>query len=289
MFSSGVVAIDKLLNKFPAGRNIQLAGVPDGKMTEIGLNMLKDAKKPAYFNLNGLLDLTMAEEMFGKDLMVYGKGGDSSENAMKIIEYMVENDLTDRIVIDDLPSIVSQEERDETGTELESLQLIVKTLIKIKLGCIKKGITIIWINQARSDERNGLRIWGGDFITRRMQATVLCETAGPINHSRMLAGFEISLKVVYTKAEFARRRTIIGVFNDGSISYAYWLFKEAKRYRLISYEVISKDSGRYGFVYNGVSYQNKWKIIELIEGDKKFRENILGQIDAEEEKRSFYK
>lgn len=272
MFSCGVPAIDKLLNGFPDGRNIQLVGVPDSRMTEIGLNMLQSAEKPVYFNLNGMLSIPMAEKIIGKNLMIHNS--DDSEEAMSIIEYMVTNDLADRIVIDDLPTIVSEAERNNTGTELESIELISKTLMKIKMGCMKKGITIIWINQARGDNERGMRIWGGDFITQKMQATILCEPGKPISDSHSLVGFEVSLKVVRTKAKYARRRTTIGVFNTGEISYSFWVFKEAQRYHLIKYGIVAKN-GRHGFIYKDKPYQNRWKIINLINGDEAFRNKIL--------------
>ena len=195
----------------------------------------------------------------------------------------------DVIVVNDIPSIVSKAERiGQEGAELESIELIGKTMLKIKSGCVKKGITIIWINQVRADDIQGLRIWGGNYITSKMQMTLMCEARSTISRGGFLKGSEIGVSVFKARSEYVRRSTHIGVFLDGSINYPYWIFQEAQRYRIIVYKLVEGKVARHGFVYGGKVYRDRWKLIDKIENDEKFRNELLGRIDGEEKRKSLY-
>lgn len=288
---TGVPALDKLVTGIPTGRNIQLVGLDNGKMTEIALNIVKHAIVPVYFNMNGMLNKEMAIKLVTSpenDILIHN-GKYDREESMQILQYMVMKHCTDLIVVDDLPSIVSKAERiGADGGELESLELISKTMLKIKPGCLKKGITVIWINHIRADETQGLRVWGGNYITSKMQMTLLCEPRGPISRGGYLKGEEIGIKVFRARSEFVRRRTHIGVFLDGSIDYPYWVFQEAQRYRIITYEVVGSKDNRHGYVYDKKPYYDRWRIIDKIEKDKDFRNKLLRKINDEEKRRSLY-
>ena len=82
-------------------------------------------------------------------------------------------------------------------------------------------------------------------------------------------------------------QSYFGVFNDGLIDESYWLFKEAQRYKIIEYRPIGVNK-RYSFVYDDKIYHNQWDLIDEITVSKTFRKTILGQIDGEEKKRSYY-
>lgn len=288
---AGVPALDKLFKGIPAGKNIQLVGLDSGKMTEIALNMVKHAKSSIIFNMNGMLNKEMAVKLTTtpeKDVLVHDIL-DNPADSMEILHLMVMKRTVDLIVVDDIPSIVSRAERlGVDGGELESLELIGKTMLKIKAGCLKKGITVIWINHIRADEIYGLRIWGGNYISSKMQMTLLCESRRLISRGEHLKGTEIGIRVYQAKSEFVRRRTHVGIFLDGSIDYPYWVFQEALRYRVIVYTLVGKNKDRHGFVYDGKSYYDRWKIIDRIEKDDNFKNKLLEEIDDEETRKNFY-
>lgn len=282
---NGVPALEKLFRGMPAGRNIQLVGSDGAKMTEVALNILRHAEKPVFFNMNGMLHKKMAKNLMDNDMMIHDRS--NGDEAMKLLRYIVMEGLSDCIVIDDIPSILSEDERLNDGNELHSLELISKTMLRIKTGCIRKGITVIWINQIRSDDQFGMRIWGGGMINSKMQMTLWCQPRRLISRNNGLYGTEIGIKVIKTRAEFARRSTQIGILNDGSIDYAYWVFKEAQRYRLITYQPVGPND-RHKFLYDGKSYRDRWELIAQLDKGQPLNEKVMKQINEKEKKGSLY-
>lgn len=280
----GIPALKKIFAGLPPGRNIQLVGLEDAKMTEIALNILKYAKSPVFFNMNGMLNKKMAQNLTG-DILTYDNN--DGREAMDILRYIVADNIADFVVFDDIPAILSREEREGRGNEIESLEMISRTMLKIKTSCVKKGITIIWINQLREVGQGDARIWGGNYISRKMQMTLWCAIGGPISRHGKLQGYEVGVKVIKARSEFANRRTYFGIFQDGSIDYNYWLFKEAQRYKLITYEPISKEK-RHTFFYDGKQYNDRWKIVDKIKDSSDFEKQILEQIEDAEKKKSLY-
>lgn len=281
MLKTGIRPIDLMIHEVKEHSFVQLVGDHNGEMSVIALHFLKVAKTPVYFNMSGILNMDEVQLIVGENILIVQK--EDGDSAMEILEYIISNSIADRVVIDDIPSIVSKIER-QGGDEYDSIEMIGYTMIKLRRWCIKNNTPVIWINQIRPDEEFGFRIYGSSMITRKMGITIFCEHRRSISRNRKRIGEEITLKVVSSHPRYARRRTFIGIINH-EIGISYWLFKEAMRYGVITRSV----NRHLEYSYNEKKYKTQWQLIDEIAVDKVLANKILREIEDAEKDRGYYK
>lgn len=252
---TGVRPLDLMIKGLKDYAYIQIVGDPDASAEVVAMHFLKQCKQPAYFDMRGMVNLMSIEAIFGDDVLVFQE--ENGKKALEILEYTIANDLADGVVVDDLPSIVSEEERCGTGDEFDSLLMIRRGMIRLLRFCIRKNVRVVWLNQFRYGGRTGTRVWGSKMLRTKMGITLFCEKRKSIIVNAEEIGCEVSLRSVASHHMFANRRTFFGVFNDHTISEAYWLFKEAQRYGIVT-------RNANGYLYAGTLYK-EWDLIGLFE------------------------
>ena len=271
----GLKPVDKIIEGLESGSFIQIVGDYKSDISAIGLNILRNAKMPVYFSLNGMLNYKMAEKVVGSFLTVI----DHVDNIFEILIDIVKNNAADVIIIDDIPSVVGTKEQTGDGDEYDTIEQLSRVMLRARIYCIRNNITIVWLNQIRMDDITGLRIYGANTICRKMPVTILCEERRIISKSGRFIGKEYALRIIRSNYNFANRRTFIGII-DGIIDEKYWLFNEAMRYGIITRNPVT-----HKYIFNG----NEYKMWSLIDNMNNYQEEIEREIGAKEKIQQLYR
>ena len=275
---TGVRPLDLMVRGLKDHAYIQIVGDPDASADVVAMHFLKQCKQPAYFDMRGMVDPRSIEAIFGDDILVFQE--ENGKKALEILEYIIANNLADGVAVDDLPSLVSEEERSGTGDEFDSLLMIRCAMIRLIRFCIRKNVRVVWLNQFRYGGRTGTRVWGSKMLRTKMGVTLFCERRKAIIRNSQEIGCEVSLRSVASHHMFANRRTFFGVFNDHTISEAYWLFKEAMRYGIIV-------RNAKGYLCDGTLY-GEWDLVDLLENSDNFSTEISEAINDKEKTKLLY-
>ena len=251
---TGVMPLDYLVYGTMPGKFIQIVGGPDGHADEVALNFLRSARNPAYIVTRGDTDHEAAREIAGEDTLFAAQNG---EEALRMIREIVHQSRVDVMVVNDLPSIVTEDER-ETSEEAFSIIAMAEMLLDIKYGCVSKDITVVFVNHLR-DQLEGVRsrIYGGNVLTKKMQLTIACEPKSQIARQREVVGYEVILSVMYGSTAIVGKRTVAGLLSNGVIDNAYWLYGQAVRLGII------KRSGNK-VMYKGIAHSTRWQVIDWL-------------------------
>lgn len=227
MFCTGVAPLDYILGEVGDGRQLHLAGDEQSPVQAIAAHFLRRAKVPMYFNLSGGLSEDVLLRVARQDVaMVEEWDGD---RAMDILRSVTKQGIADLVVVDDVPSIVTQSERDGSGDELNSLEMVGLTMNRIRLDCLHNKVTVLWLNQLRKDEVTGIRLYGKSIIANPATMTIVAQYRRRLlDDSGMDVGHEVQLKVWRGKPQDLHRSTVIGVIDD-EVSEGYWRYKERIR------------------------------------------------------------
>jgi recombination protein RecA len=148
---------------YPRGRMIEIYGPESSGKTTLACYLAGQCQKyffedkrrygvVAYIDVEHALDPDYAAT-FGLDMdKVLFSQPDSAEQALDILDDLVESDLVDTIVIDSVAALSPQREIDgEMGDETMGLlaRLMSKACRKLQSKMTPKSASIIWINQVR--------------------------------------------------------------------------------------------------------------------------------------------
>jgi len=148
---------------YPRGRMMEIYGPESSGKTTLACyfagqcqkHYFKDKQRygvVAYIDVEHALDPVYAST-FGLDMdKVTFSQPDSAEQALDILDDLVESDLIDMIVIDSVAALTPQRELDgEMGDETMGLlaRLMSKACRKLQSKMTQKSASIIWINQIR--------------------------------------------------------------------------------------------------------------------------------------------
>lgn len=219
VFSTGVATIDLALGcgGLPIGRIIEVYGAESSGKTTTCLQFIAACQQHQFPNKKrrGIAALVDAEHaMDPKWAAKIGVNMDellvsqpeSGEQALSIVERLVDSGLVDLIVVDSVAaltprSIIEGEIGDSTMAALA--QLMSKALSRIKGKCNKTQTTIIFINQVR--EKVGI-VFGNPELTPggralKFYASVRAEVkkGSPIKDGNITVGFRPTIKIVKNK------------------------------------------------------------------------------------------
>lgn len=148
---------------YPRGRMIEIYGPESSGKTTLACylaaqcqaNYFEDKKRNgvvAYIDVEHALDPNYAET-FGLHMNdVLFSQPDSAEQALDIVNDLVESDLVDMVVVDSVAALAPQSELDgEMGDQQMGLlaRLMGKACRKLQSSMSAKSATIVWINQIR--------------------------------------------------------------------------------------------------------------------------------------------
>lgn len=219
VFSTGVATIDFALGcgGIPIGRIIEVYGAESSGKTTTCLQFIAACQQHVFKQKKrrGIAALVDAEHAMDPkwaakigvnldELLV--SQPESGEQALSIVERLVDSALVDLIVVDSVAaltpkSIIEGEIGDSTMAALA--QLMSKALSRIKGKCNKTQTTIIFINQVR--EKVGI-VFGNPELTPggralKFYASVRAEVrkGSPIKDGNMTLGFRPTVKIVKNK------------------------------------------------------------------------------------------
>jgi len=219
VFPTDVASIDIALGcgGLPQGRIIEVYGAESSGKTTTCLQFIAACQQhefaaksrkgvAAFVDAEHALDPTWAGKVGVNmsDLLV--SQPDSGEEALMIVERIVDSGLIDLIVVDSVAALTPKAVLDgEVGdsTMAALAQLMSKAMNRLKGKCNRTKTTVIFINQVR--EKVGI-VFGNPELTPggralKFYASVRAEVkkGSPIKHGDVIVGFRPSIKIVKNK------------------------------------------------------------------------------------------
>lgn len=158
--STGSIAIDKALGRpgLPLGRIVEIYGPESSGKTTLTLHVLAEAQKlghtVAIVDAEHAIDPDYATSIgvsFKEDRMIFSQP-DSGEQALNIVESLIDSTLVRVIVVDSVAALTPQAEiNGEIGDSHVGLQarMMGQALRKITSKAHKNNVMVIFINQLR--------------------------------------------------------------------------------------------------------------------------------------------
>jgi len=283
-------------NSMELDEAIGIGGLPKGKITEIYgsegsgkttlalevvANIQKEGGGAAYIDVEHGVDPFYAKNIGVNvdDLLI--SQPDSAEEALKILECLIEDKEIDIVVVDSVAALVPLAELDgNIGDAHMALQarLLSQTLRGLNPKINKTNTTVIFINQIRSN----IGVSFGSTTTTpggralRFYATVRLDIAriGRINVSNETIGNKTRVKVVKNKVGAPFKQAEFDLF------YGKGLIREAGIFSLALKKKIIQQSGAW-FSYNDENIgQGQMRSIDYLIENPKVAEEILKKIKA---------
>lgn len=218
-FPTGVASIDIALGcgGLPQGRIIEVYGAESSGKTTTCLQFIAACQQheftsksrkgvAAFVDAEHALDPVWAEKVGVNMSELLVSQPDSGEEALTIVERMVDSSLIDLIVVDSVAALTPKAVLDgEVGdsTMAALAQLMSKAMNRLKGKCNRTKTTVIFINQVR--EKVGV-VFGNPELTPggralKFYASVRAEVkkGSPIKHGDVIIGFRPSIKIVKNK------------------------------------------------------------------------------------------
>lgn len=261
--------LNYLVEGVKEGQAVQIAGTEYGRAAELAMHFLRGVGSAAYFNLSGQMDKDLAMDLLGSDVLVCEE--DSGNKAMEILTYLVTHNQVDRVVIDDVPGVVADEERGKYN-EFAGIELLADALRQLKIPCMRNRISIILVNQIRFDEKGQYRMYGRSVIAGKTSLSLLTERRRYLYRDKIQIGEELRVRTVSGKASSAGKQTFIALL-DRQISDVHWIIKQA-----MQANVIEKDGNR--LIYRGQPY-DPWYLLDLAEKDVDLVSQLSKEVSAD--------
>lgn len=156
---SGSLALDLVLGVggIPRGRIIEIYGNPQGGKSTLALHIVAEAQRAggsaAFIDVEHAMDPNYAESVGVNVNELFFSQPDDGEVALDIVDYLVDSQKVDVIVVDSVAGLVTKREMEgASGDNHVALQsrLMSQALKKLSAKCGQKSKTaIIFINQTR--------------------------------------------------------------------------------------------------------------------------------------------
>jgi recombination protein RecA len=229
---------------FPRGRVIEVYGPESSGKTALCLHTIGQCQKAggvaAFVDAEHALDPTFAHNLgVNMDELVISQP-DCGEQALEIVEALVEKQAVDLIVVDSVTALVPRAELDgEMGDSHMGLQarLMSQAMRKLIALTAKKGVTVIFINQVR--EKVGL-VFGNPEVTTggralkffaslRIEVRRVAGTEGLIKEGDKVIGHRMKVKAQKNKVGAPYRETVIELYYDTGFDMADSTIEHAKK------------------------------------------------------------
>ncbi len=218
-FSTGVASIDMALGccGIPLGRIIEVYGAESSGKTTTCLQFIAACQKHRFETKSRTGVAAFVDAEHAIDPVWAGRVGvdmnellvsqpDSGEEALTIVERLVDSSLIDLVVVDSVAALIPKAVLDgEVGdsTMAALAQLMSKAMGRIKGKCNRTKTTVIFINQIR--EKVGI-VFGNPEITPggralKFYASIRAEVkkGSAIKHGDVVVGFRPTIKIVKNK------------------------------------------------------------------------------------------
>lgn len=228
----GVYSIDKAMGKpFPKGRIIEIYGPESSGKTSLSLMAIAEAQKKG--KLCGFIDVEQAldtnyAKLLGVDLDKLAiSQPDYGEQALEILDKMIESGLFDIIVFDSVAAITPKAELEgEMGEQKMGVvaRLMAQAMRKITAKTNDTGTTVIFINQLR--EKLGVMFGnpetttGGNSLKFYASQRLDVRKGTLIKEGDEVIGYLMKVKVIKNKVAAPFKEAIVSViYNVGVDKY----------------------------------------------------------------------
>ncbi|BDV02302.1 MAG: protein RecA [Candidatus Hepatoplasma vulgare] len=280
--STGSYLIDEItgINGYPKGRIIEIFGPESSGKTTLALHSIASAQKngiiSAFIDAEHSIDVSFAQRI-GVDIKsLIISQPNSGEQALELVEHLLNTKKIGLIVIDSVAALTPQEEIDgNISDKTVGLQarLMAKSLRKLNSIISDTKAVVIFINQIR--EKIGV-IFGNPEITPGGRAlkfystlrieTRLKERVGTQNN---LIGQKTTVKIIKNKLAVPYKKTEVLIYFDKGINNEEEILELA-----LKSEVLTKNGSWYFYKNKKIAQGknetlNKLKIENLFEEIKK--------------------
>lgn len=244
---TGALSLDLALGVggVPRGRIIEIFGNESSGKTSLTLHIIAQAQKAggqaAFIDVEHALDPDYAKRI-GVDIQnLLISQPDTGEDALDIVENLVNSKAVDVIVIDSVAALTPRAEIEGTmGDQQIGLQarLMSKALRKITGIAAKTGVIVIFINQVR--QKIGVRFGdpettpGGKALKFYSSVRIKLIRAAKIVRGKDVIGNRVIVKIMKNKVAPPFKETEFDILYDQGIARYSDIIKTAERYGVLT-------------------------------------------------------
>ena len=283
--STGCLSLDMALGVggVPKGRIIEVFGPESSGKTTLALHIVAECQKnggsAAFIDVENALDPIYAENLGCKpdDLLV--SQPDTAEQALDILQKLLETGALDVIVIDSVAALVPRKELEgQIGDLTVGLQarLMSQALRKLSGPINKSRTCVVFINQIR--EKIGVMFGspettpGGRALKFYSSVRLDIRRIAAIKEGTDMTGNRTRVKVVKNKVAPPFKMTEFDIMYGKGISYAGDLLDLA-----LQGGVVEKMGSWFSYKGNKIA-QGREKVKILLESDDKLLKSVLSDV-----------
>ena len=283
--STGCLSLDMALGVggVPKGRIVEVFGPESSGKTTLALHIIaecqKNGGKAAFIDAENALDPEYAQNLGcnADDLLV--SQPDSGEQALDILQKLLETAALDVIVIDSVAALVPRKELEgEIGDVTVGLQarLMSQALRKLSGPINKSRTCVVFINQIR--EKIGVMFGspettpGGRALKFYSSVRLDIRRIAAIKEGTDMTGNRTRVKVVKNKVAPPFKMTEFDIMYGKGISYAGDLLDLA-----LQGGVVEKMGSWFSYKGDKIA-QGREKVKLLLESDEKLSKNVLSDV-----------
>lgn len=283
--STGCLSLDMALGVggVPKGRIVEVFGPESSGKTTLALHIVaecqKNGGKAAFIDAENALDPEYAKNLGcnADDLLV--SQPDSGEQALDILQKLLETAALDVIVIDSVAALVPKQELDgQIGDVTVGLQarLMSQALRKLSGPINKSRTCVVFINQIR--EKIGVMFGspettpGGRALKFYSSVRIDIRRIAAIKEGTDMTGNRTRVKVVKNKVAPPFKMTEFDIMYGKGISYSGDLLDLA-----LQGGVVEKMGSWFSYKGEKIA-QGREKVKALLESDDKLMKNVLSDV-----------
>jgi recombination protein RecA len=228
----------------PRGRVVEIFGPESSGKTAFCLHLIGNVQKAggvaAFVDAEHALDPTFADTLGVNMDDLFVSQPDYGEQALEVIEKIVENQAADLVVVDSVTALVPKAELEgDMGDSHMGLhaRLMSQAMRKLIGLCSKKDVTVVFINQIR--EKVGVTFGNPEvttggralkfFASLRLEVRRLAESkGGSLKDGDTIVGHRMRVKAVKNKVGKPFRETEIDLYYDSGFAVREDALKYAK-------------------------------------------------------------
>lgn len=212
--STGSLSLDIALGigGFPKGRIIEIYGPESSGKTTLALHSVVEVQRnggtAAFVDVEHAMDMTYFKNLGGNEEDLIISQPDYGEQALNVVDRLVETEMIDLIVLDSVAALVPKAELDGEMGDLKvglSARLMSQAMRKLTGKISKTGTTVIFINQIR--EKIGIMFGNPEVTTGgnalKFYASIRLDVRRTVKPNLDSGGYSISnntrVKVVKNK------------------------------------------------------------------------------------------